>query len=103
MSVIRQLFTRNMLICIFTGFASGLPLYLLLNLLQQALMLKLYEKGRLITDWLPVVIKMPMHWLTKYPDWKDWKSRLQMLLMQVICQMTLKLVNKLYWIMLMKY
>jgi PAT family beta-lactamase induction signal transducer AmpG len=28
----RQLFTRHMLICVFTGFASGLPLYLLLNL-----------------------------------------------------------------------
>src|SRR5512139_3482188 len=27
------LFTRKMLICIFTGFSSGLPLYLLLNLL----------------------------------------------------------------------
>ncbi len=32
MSVIAQLFTRRMLICVFTGFASGLPLYLLLNL-----------------------------------------------------------------------
>jgi PAT family beta-lactamase induction signal transducer AmpG len=32
MSVWRQLFTRRMLICVFTGFASGLPLYLLLNL-----------------------------------------------------------------------
>ncbi len=31
-SVWRQLFTRRMAICIFTGFASGLPLYLLLNL-----------------------------------------------------------------------
>jgi MFS transporter, PAT family, beta-lactamase induction signal transducer AmpG len=31
-SVWRQLFTRRMLICVFTGFASGLPLYLLLNL-----------------------------------------------------------------------
>ncbi len=27
------LLTRKMLICIFTGFSSGLPLYLLLNLL----------------------------------------------------------------------
>ena len=33
MSIWRQLFTRRMLICVFTGFASGLPLYLLLNLL----------------------------------------------------------------------
>jgi MFS transporter, PAT family, beta-lactamase induction signal transducer AmpG len=32
MNVWQQLFTRHMLICVFTGFASGLPLYLLLNL-----------------------------------------------------------------------
>ena len=32
MSIWRQLFTRRMLICVFTGFASGLPLYLLLTL-----------------------------------------------------------------------
>jgi PAT family beta-lactamase induction signal transducer AmpG len=32
MTVWQQLFTRRMAICIFTGFASGLPLYLLLNL-----------------------------------------------------------------------
>jgi MFS transporter, PAT family, beta-lactamase induction signal transducer AmpG len=32
MGVWQQLFTRRMLICVFTGFASGLPLYLLLNL-----------------------------------------------------------------------
>jgi MFS transporter, PAT family, beta-lactamase induction signal transducer AmpG len=32
MSMFQQLFTRRMLICVFTGFASGLPLYLLLNL-----------------------------------------------------------------------
>jgi PAT family beta-lactamase induction signal transducer AmpG len=32
-SVFSALFTRRMLICLFTGFSSGLPLYLLLNLL----------------------------------------------------------------------
>lgn len=32
MTLWQQLFTRRMAICIFTGFASGLPLYLLLNL-----------------------------------------------------------------------
>jgi len=32
MNVWQQLYTRRMLICVFTGFASGLPLYLLLNL-----------------------------------------------------------------------
>ncbi len=34
MTVWRQLFTRRMLICVFTGFSSGLPLFLLFNLLQ---------------------------------------------------------------------
>ncbi len=32
MTIWQQLFTRRMAICIFTGFVSGLPLYLLLNL-----------------------------------------------------------------------
>jgi len=32
-AALRVLLTRKMLICIFTGFSSGLPLYLLLNLL----------------------------------------------------------------------
>src|SRR5882672_6411662 len=32
-SMASALFTRRMLICVFTGFSSGLPLYLLLNLL----------------------------------------------------------------------
>lgn len=32
MTIRQQLFTRRMLVCVFTGFASGLPLYLLLNL-----------------------------------------------------------------------
>lgn len=29
----KQILTRNMLICVFTGFASGLPLYFIINLL----------------------------------------------------------------------
>jgi PAT family beta-lactamase induction signal transducer AmpG len=33
MTIWQQLFTLRMAICIFTGFASGLPLYLLLNLI----------------------------------------------------------------------
>ncbi len=32
-SVLSALFTRRMLTCVFTGFSSGLPLYLLINLL----------------------------------------------------------------------
>lgn len=29
----QQIFSRNMLICVFTGFSSGLPLYILISLL----------------------------------------------------------------------
>lgn len=32
-SLIRQIFSRNMLICVFTGFSSGLPLYILVSLI----------------------------------------------------------------------
>src|SRR6476620_6768880 len=32
-SALAALFNRRMLICVFTGFSSGLPLYLLINLL----------------------------------------------------------------------
>ncbi|MDG6894818.1 AmpG family muropeptide MFS transporter [Volucribacter amazonae] len=32
-SLISQIFSRNMLICVFTGFSSGLPLYILVSLI----------------------------------------------------------------------
>jgi PAT family beta-lactamase induction signal transducer AmpG len=32
-SLVSQIFTRKMLICIFTGFSSGLPLYILISLI----------------------------------------------------------------------
>ncbi|WP_439238567.1 AmpG family muropeptide MFS transporter [Lonepinella sp. BR2919] len=32
-SILSQIFSRNMLICIFTGFSSGLPFYILISLL----------------------------------------------------------------------
>ncbi|TNH04729.1 AmpG family muropeptide MFS transporter [Testudinibacter sp. TR-2022] len=32
-SVLSQIFTRKMLICVFTGFSSGLPLYILISLI----------------------------------------------------------------------
>ncbi|OIO73998.1 MAG: AmpG family muropeptide MFS transporter [Zetaproteobacteria bacterium CG1_02_53_45] len=59
MTVIRQLFTRNMLICIFTGFASGLPLYLLLNLLPAWLR---SEGVNLATIGLFALIQFPYTW-----------------------------------------
>ncbi|MBN6710032.1 AmpG family muropeptide MFS transporter [Haemophilus haemoglobinophilus] len=32
-SIFKQMFSRNMLICVFTGFSSGLPLYIIISLL----------------------------------------------------------------------
>ncbi|ATX82739.1 MFS transporter, PAT family, beta-lactamase induction signal transducer AmpG [Mariprofundus ferrinatatus] len=59
MSVFQQLFTRNMLICIFTGFASGLPLYLLINLVPAWLR---SEQVDLTTIGLFALIQFPYTW-----------------------------------------
>jgi len=59
MSAIRQLFTRNMLICVFTGFSSGLPLYLLFNLLPAWLR---SEHVDLKTIGLFALIQFPYTW-----------------------------------------
>ena len=59
MSVIRQLFTRSMLICVFTGFSSGLPLYLLFNLLPAWLR---SEHVDLKTIGLFALIQFPYTW-----------------------------------------
>jgi PAT family beta-lactamase induction signal transducer AmpG len=59
MSVIEQLFTRRMLICVFTGFASGLPLYLLLNLVPAWLRT---EHLDLKTIGLFALIQFPYTW-----------------------------------------
>ncbi|MFZ1765989.1 MAG: AmpG family muropeptide MFS transporter [Candidatus Nitrotoga sp.] len=59
MSVIAQLFTRRMLICIFTGFSSGLPLYLLFNLLPAWLR---SEQIDLKTIGLFALIQFPYTW-----------------------------------------
>lgn len=32
-SILQQIFSRNMLICVFTGFSSGLPFYIIISLL----------------------------------------------------------------------
>ena len=58
-SVFQQLFTRNMLICIFTGFASGLPLYLLINLVPAWLR---SEQVDLATIGLFALIQFPYTW-----------------------------------------
>jgi len=55
----RQLFTRRMLICVFTGFSSGLPLYLLFNLLPAWLR---SEQVDLKTIGLFALIQFPYTW-----------------------------------------
>ena len=59
MSVWQQLFTRRMLICGFTGFSSGLPLYLLFNLLPAWLR---SEQVDLKTIGLFALIQFPYTW-----------------------------------------
>jgi len=58
-SVWQQLFTRRMLICVFTGFSSGLPLYLLFNLLPAWLR---SEHVDLKTIGLFALIQFPYTW-----------------------------------------
>jgi len=59
MSVIAQLFTRRMLICVFIGFSSGQPLYLLFNLLPAWLR---SEQVDLKTIGLFALIQFPYTW-----------------------------------------
>jgi len=59
MSIWQQLFTRRMLICVFTGFSSGLPLYLLFNLLPAWLR---SEHVDLKTIGLFALIQFPYTW-----------------------------------------
>ncbi len=59
MSVWQQMFTRRMLICVFTGFSSGLPLYLLFNLLPAWLR---SEHVDLKTIGLFALIQFPYTW-----------------------------------------
>jgi len=59
MTVWRQLFTKRMLICVFTGFSSGLPLFLLFNLLPAWLR---SEHVDLKTIGLFALIQFPYTW-----------------------------------------
>jgi PAT family beta-lactamase induction signal transducer AmpG len=59
MTVWQQLFTRRMLICVFTGFSSGLPLYLLIQLLPAWLST---EHVNLKTIGLFALIMFPYTW-----------------------------------------
>jgi PAT family beta-lactamase induction signal transducer AmpG len=59
MTVWEQLFTKRMLICVFTGFASGLPLFLLFNLVPAWLR---SEQIDLKTIGLFALIQFPYTW-----------------------------------------
>ena len=59
MTIWQQLFTRRMLICVFTGFSSGLPLYLLFNLVPAWLR---SEHIDLKTIGLFALIQFPYTW-----------------------------------------
>lgn len=59
MTVWKQLFTKRMLICVFTGFTSGLPLYLLFNLIPAWLR---SEHVDLKTIGLFALIQFPYTW-----------------------------------------
>ncbi len=58
-STMQRIFSRNMLICIFTGFTSGLPLYFLINLIPAWLRT---ENIDLKTIGLMSLIGLPFTW-----------------------------------------
>lgn len=72
---------RKMLICIFTGFSSGMPLFLLLNLLPawlktEGIDLKVIGLFALIQFpytwkflWAPLVDRYALHWLGRRRSW----------------------------------
>ena len=80
-SVLRTLFSRHMLICVFTGFSSGLPLYLLLNLIPawlktEGLSLRVIGVFALIQFpytwkflWAPLLDRYALPWLGRRRGW----------------------------------
>ena len=77
----RAIFSRHMLICVFTGFASGLPLYFLLNLVPawlrtEGVDLKAIGLFALIQlpytwkfVWSPVLDRFSLPWLGRRRGW----------------------------------
>ncbi|MDD2344368.1 MAG: AmpG family muropeptide MFS transporter [Tolumonas sp.] len=83
----QQLFTRRMLICVFTGFSSGLPLYLLLNLVPAWLKT---EQIDLKAIGLLSLVQFPYTWkfiwsplIDRYPIFNLGRRRGWMLLSQL--------------------
>ncbi|MCL2872854.1 MAG: MFS transporter, partial [Betaproteobacteria bacterium] len=80
-SVLRTLFSRHMLICVFTGFSSGLPLYLLFNLVQawlrtEGLNLRIIGAFALVQIpyilkflWSPLLDRYALPWLGRRRGW----------------------------------
>jgi MFS transporter, PAT family, beta-lactamase induction signal transducer AmpG len=92
------LLTRNMLICVFTGFASGLPLYLLLNLVPawlrtEGISLKAIGLFALIQLpytwkflWSPFLDRYALPWLGRR---RGWMFMTQVLLLGLIAALGL--------------
>ena len=91
-----SLLTRRMLICVFTGFSSGLPLYLLLNLLpawlrSEGVSLKAIGLFALIQFpytwkflWSPLLDRYALPWLGRR---RGWMCVTQVLLLAVIASL----------------
>src|SRR3954469_16884574 len=96
--LVSALFTRRMLICVFTGFSSGLPLYLLLNLLpawlrSEGISLKAIGLFALIQFpytwkflWSPLVDRYALPWLGRR---RGWMLSMQVPLLAVIASLGL--------------
>jgi PAT family beta-lactamase induction signal transducer AmpG len=96
-AALRVLLTRKMLICIFTGFSSGLPLYLLLNLLPAWLR---SEGVNLKTIGFFALIQFPYTWKFLWSPFLDryalpllGRRRGWMLLMQLGLLLTIGLLG----------
>jgi PAT family beta-lactamase induction signal transducer AmpG len=94
---LRVLLTRKMLICIFTGFSSGLPLYLLLNLLPAWLR---SEGVNLKTIGFFALIQFPYTWKFLWSPFLDryalpvlGRRRSWILLMQIGLLLTIGLLG----------
>ena len=91
--LLRRIFSRHMLICIFTGFSSGLPLYFLINLIPAWLS---SEHIDLATIGLFSIIGLPFTWKFLWSPLMDsvklpWLGRRRgwMLITQVALLLTL--------------
>ncbi|MCL2012921.1 MAG: MFS transporter [Cystobacterineae bacterium] len=110
-SVLKTLFSQRMLVCVFTGFSSGLPLYLLHNLVQVWLKtegLSLRAIGAFVLAQLPYALKFlwaplldcyALPWLGRR---RGWMVVFHILLLGVIAWMgRLSLKEELLWLVIL--